>query len=88
MMLLVLGISIVGYCPKSEAAAFSSFSELEDKRIGVATGSVQALQTEERFPNADLYYFSTSVDMLNSIYDLCLMDDHFKDCVSVFESKE
>lgn len=22
------------------------------------------------------------------IYDLCLMDDHFKDCVSVFESKE
>lgn len=67
MMLLVLGISIVGYCSKSEAAAFSSFSELEDKRIGVATGSVQALQTEERFPNADLYYFSTSVDMLNAL---------------------
>ena len=29
----------------------TSFSDLEDKRIGVTTGSVQALQAEERFPN-------------------------------------
>ena len=41
-----------------------SFSDLEDKRIGVTTGSVQALQTEERFPNAELYYFNNDVDML------------------------
>ena len=64
---MVLFISIFGYCRKSEAAVFSSFSELEDKRIGVTTGSVQALQAEERFPNADLYYFATSVDMLNAL---------------------
>ncbi len=43
------------------------FSDLEDKRIGVATGSVQALQADARFPNARLYYFSTTVDMLNAL---------------------
>lgn len=36
---------------------YTSLEELENKRIGVTTGSVQALQVEERFPNAELYYF-------------------------------
>ena len=44
--------------------AITSFSDLEEKRIGVSTGSIQALQTEERFPNAELHYFNNDVDML------------------------
>jgi len=52
---------------EAAATSFSSFSDIEDKRIGVTTGSVQALLTEERFPNARLSYFSTTVDMLNAL---------------------
>ena len=54
----------------SDAAAneiYTSFSQIEDKRIGVTTGSVQAIQAEERFPNAEFFYFATSVDMLNAL---------------------
>ena len=50
-----------------QAGSITHLSDLEDKRIGVATGSVQALQAEARFPNARLYYFSTTVDMLNAL---------------------
>lgn len=46
---------------------YTSFSQIEDKRIGVTTGSVQAIQAEERFPNAEFFYFATSVDMLNAL---------------------
>ena len=49
------------------SGGYASFSELEDKRIGVTTGSVQALQVEERFPEAKMFYFSTSVDMLGAL---------------------
>lgn len=45
----------------------SSFSDLANARIGVMTGSVQALQVEERFPNAKLFYFNTDTDMLNAL---------------------
>ena len=37
--------------PSGTRPQITSFSDLEDKRIGVTTGSVQALQAEERFPN-------------------------------------
>lgn len=47
--------------------AIGSFYDLEDKRIGVSTGSVQALLAEERFPDAKLFFFSTTVDMLNAL---------------------
>lgn len=47
--------------------AYTSFAELEHARIGVGTGTVQALQTEERFPEAELLYFSSEVDMLNAL---------------------
>ena len=67
MLLLFLSISIFGYCQDHGEAAFSSFRELADKRIGVTTGSIQAIQAEEQFPDAHLYYFATSVDMLNAL---------------------
>ena len=47
--------------------AYTSLDELANKRIGVVTGSVQAIQVEERFPNAKLSYFSTDLDMLTAL---------------------
>ena len=66
-ILLLLVFSMPGICMYIRAAEYTSFSELENKRIGVATGSVQALQTEEQFPNAQLFYYSNDVDMLNAL---------------------
>ena len=67
VLILLCILSLPGICLKAQAAAFSDFRELEDKRIGVTTGSVQALQAEERFPDATFFYFSTSVDLLNAL---------------------
>ena len=69
LILLFLVVSVSGCSPEDTAGtlAFSEFRDLEEKRIGVTTGSVQALQVEERFPDAQLFYFSTSVDMLNAL---------------------
>ena len=46
----------------------TSFADLEHARIGVMTGSIQVLQAEERFPDAELFYFTTDVDMLNALW--------------------
>ena len=51
----------------NESASYTDLSELEGKRIGVTTGSIQAQQAEEHLPDAEFYYFSTSVDMLNAL---------------------
>ena len=57
-----------GQAVKGDAGADGQrLSDLADKRIGVTTGSVQAQMVEERFPEAKLYYFSTTVDMLNAM---------------------
>ena len=48
-------------------SAITGFTDLEHARIGVATGSVQVLQAEERFPDAELFYFSTNMDMLSAL---------------------
>ncbi|MCR5788842.1 MAG: transporter substrate-binding domain-containing protein [Lachnospiraceae bacterium] len=45
----------------------SSFSDLEHARIGVNTGSIQALQAQERFPDAEFYFFTNGVDMLEAL---------------------
>ena len=42
-------------------------ADFEHKRIGVTTGSVQATLAAERFPEAQLYYFSNTTDMLNAL---------------------
>ena len=46
---------------------YTSFSQIEDKRIGVTAGSVQSMQAEEGFPKATFLYFSNSTDMLNAL---------------------
>jgi len=52
---------------ESSGAAISELSELEDKRIGVTTGSIQERLVMERFPDAELLYYNNSVDMVNAL---------------------
>ena len=65
--ILLFIICAFGFCRNAGAAPVSGLSDLEDKRIGVTTGSVQAIQAEERFPNASFFYYSTSPDLLNAL---------------------
>ena len=51
----------------SETSSYSNLSDLENKRIGVTTGSIQAGQVEEQIPGAKLYYYSTVTDMLSAL---------------------
>lgn len=67
MLLLLLAACGSGFCRRAEASEITGFKELEDKRIGVTTGSVQAQQAEARFPDAQFYYYSTSTDLLNAL---------------------
>ena len=53
--------------PKTESGVYTRLADLEHARIGVTTGSVQALQAEERFPDAEFFYFSNNVDMLGAL---------------------
>ena len=46
---------------------YTSFSQLEDKKLGVMTGSVQEKQARQRFPDAEFYYFSSSADVLTAL---------------------
>lgn len=71
IFLLVVLIFTGGCGAKKEPAAqqtqYTSLSELEDKRIGVTTGSVQAIQAKERFPDADIFYYDSTTDMLAAL---------------------
>ena len=67
--ILAVALALLCGCQAREDAqhTYTTLSELENKRIGATTGSVQAQQAEERFPNAKIFFFSTSVDMLNAL---------------------
>lgn len=70
IVLLVILIFTGGCGTKKETESqhqYTTLSELEDKRIGVTTGSVQAIQARERFPDADLFYYDTTTDMLTAL---------------------
>ena len=47
--------------------AFERVDELEGKRIGVMTGSIQDAQVAERLPSAERLYFSSMPDMLAAL---------------------
>ena len=64
---LLFIICVSGFFCNAGAASVSGFSDLEHKRIGVTTGSIQAIQAEERFPDASFFYYSTTVDLLNAL---------------------
>lgn len=74
-LILIIMLCILSGCSsdrdKSTAAlerkSITGFSDLEHARIGVMTGSVQTLQVEEHFPNAEIYYFTNDTDMLNAL---------------------
>ena len=65
--LLLLMLCGCGTGKKTENQSYTSLEDLEDKRIGVTTGSVQAIQAEERFPDAEICYYTTGVDCLGAM---------------------
>ena len=67
LALSTLFLSSCGAGTRRKSVTYTSLSELEDKRIGIGSGTVQALQAAERFPNAELLNFPTSADMLNAL---------------------
>ena len=54
-------------CTSNPENTIVSFSDPEEKRIGVTTGSIQSLQAKERFPNAEIHDFSSDADMLEAM---------------------
>ena len=61
-------IAVMVRDPDSKGAAhMQSFADLENARIGVTTGSIQVQQVEQALPNAEIFYFTTDVDMLNAL---------------------
>ncbi len=66
-VLLLLLLSGCGAGKETDSQSYTSLEQLEDKRIGVTTGSIQAMQAEARFPNAEFFYFSTTVDCFGAL---------------------
>ena len=64
VMLLLAGCS---NNVQQEETVYKNLSQLEDKRIGAVTGTVQSIQVEKRFPDAKISYFESSTDMLNAL---------------------
>ncbi|MBO5608992.1 MAG: ABC transporter permease subunit [Eubacterium sp.] len=50
-----------------ETKTYNTLADLEHAKIGVSTGSIQAIQAEERFPDAELLYFNNKADLYNSL---------------------
>ena len=67
IVLAVKASDLAKQVPGTASSGYTRLDELEKKRIGVTTGSVQALQAAERFPDAEFYYFNNAVDMLGAL---------------------
>ena len=50
-----------------DSGGYARIEELNGKRIGVATGSIQAQQVAEFLPDAQIFYFTSDVDMLGAL---------------------
>ncbi len=61
------GTVLVGRTRVGAGQRYERLADLEDKRIGVTKGSVQAMRAADRFPNTRLCYFSNTVDLLNAL---------------------
>ena len=66
-LLVLLSVNGCGSETQDEQTVYTKLSDLEHKRIGVVTGSVQALQAEERFPDAEFFYYDNISDMLEAL---------------------
>ncbi len=52
---------------QSSTVSYSSLSDLEHSKIGVLTGSVQAIQAQERFPDAEFFYYDNRSDVVSAL---------------------
>ncbi len=70
IMIMLLSAMLMVSCgsdDKTTAKSFKTLADLEHARIGTATGSIQAIQAEERFPDAELLYYDNLSDMINAL---------------------
>lgn len=67
LLVLIIFLAACGKKTESKREYYTSLSQLEHKRIGVVTGSVQAIQAQDSLPEAEFYYYSNNADMLNAL---------------------
>lgn len=66
--ILLIGILVLCTgCAREDEEEITSFAQLQHSRIGLITGSIQADQAQKTFPEAEFYFFSTRVDLLNAL---------------------
>ena len=67
-VLVACALAGLAACGRAEAgASATTLAELEDRRIGVTTGTIQATQATKRFPNAKIMQYASTTDMLTAL---------------------
>ncbi|MCL2056088.1 MAG: ABC transporter substrate-binding protein/permease [Oscillospiraceae bacterium] len=66
---ILAGIIFCGIIPfvSANSGLMGTADDLADKRIGVATASVQDIYSTEHYPNADIHRFGTSADFVAAL---------------------
>ena len=67
IMLSALSLVSCGSNDKKALKTYKTLADLEHARIGTATGSVQAIQAEDRFPDAEISYYDNVSDMISAL---------------------
>ena len=67
IIITVMMVFLCGCSAAKEDEVFTELSQLAEKRIGVTSGSIQAIQVEEMFPDAEILHYSNTVDMLEAL---------------------
>lgn len=69
MLILFLFLSLLSGCTDKQAQKFSSIDELNDKRIGVYTGTIYDKFAVERFPGATILRYNSITDFVLALKD-------------------
>lgn len=67
ILFFVILMSLFTGCNTGTDKVYQNLEDFEKAKIGVLTGSSQALIAKERFPDAKLVYFSTPADMVLAV---------------------
>ena len=63
----IVEIGIMVHDPHNEITGFSSLEDFEGKKIGVTTGTIQAIAVEKQIPSAEIIYFNSVPDMITAL---------------------
>ncbi len=67
MLSVLLLVTGCGDKEQEESTSYTEMSQLEHKRIGATTGSIQGIQAQERFPDAEFQFYGNTTDMINAL---------------------